>query len=67
MLSLLVIAAALIALDVAALLWGVDSREGVNDPEWERRQRWPGFGGQQCPSATPPQSSERRARLHVVK
>ena len=67
MVSLLVLAAALIAFDVAALLWGVDSREGINDPEWERRQRWPGFGAPRCPSAEAPQSAERRAGLHVVK
>jgi hypothetical protein len=24
--------------DIAALLWGADSRDGINSPEWERRQ-----------------------------
>lgn len=28
---------ALILLDVAAMRWGVDSREGINSLEWERR------------------------------
>ena len=36
------IVAILVALDVAALRWGVDSREGPNSPEWERRRHWPG-------------------------
>ncbi len=45
MVALIVMAVALIALDVAALFWGVDSREGVDDPEWERRRHWRGFGG----------------------
>jgi hypothetical protein len=35
--------AILIVLDVASLLWGVDSREGPNDPEWERRANWRGY------------------------
>jgi hypothetical protein len=33
----------LAAFDIAALLWGADSREGIDDPEWSRRQDWPGF------------------------
>ncbi len=33
----------LIALDLAALRWGFDSSDGVNSPEWERRQQWYGF------------------------
>ena len=33
----------LVALDVAALRWGVDSTDGINSPEWERRQWWYGF------------------------
>lgn len=28
----------LIFLDLAALRWGVDSREGVSSPEWNRRR-----------------------------
>jgi hypothetical protein len=34
---------ALIALDLVALRWGFDSSDGVNSPEWERRQQWYGF------------------------
>jgi hypothetical protein len=30
----------LVALDLAALRWGVDSTDGMNSPEWERRQWW---------------------------
>ena len=33
----------LIALGIAALQWGVNSLDGINSPEWERRQRWYGF------------------------
>ena len=33
----------LVALDIAALRWGFNSSDGVNSPEWERRQRWFGF------------------------
>lgn len=34
---------ALITLALAALRWGVNSIDGINSPEWERRQRWYGF------------------------
>ena len=27
----------LVAFDLAALRWGVDSTDGINSPEWERR------------------------------
>ena len=43
MLTLFVIVVLLVALDIAALRWGFDSSDGVNSPEWERRQRWFGF------------------------
>ena len=33
----------MILLGLAAERWGVDSRDGVDSPEWERRQNWPGF------------------------
>ncbi len=29
-----------ILLDVAALRWGYDSRDGINGAEWKRRQEW---------------------------
>lgn len=34
---------ALILLDLAATHWGADSRDGMNSPEWLRRQEWYGF------------------------
>lgn len=33
-----ILALILIVLDLAALRWGVDSRDGLNSPEWQRRQ-----------------------------
>jgi hypothetical protein len=27
-------------LDIAALLWGADSRDGPDSPEWQRRGSW---------------------------
>ena len=41
--ELLLIVAALLLLDFAALRWGADSREAINDPEWDRRKAWRGF------------------------
>ena len=32
-----------VAFDLAALRWGVDSTDGLNSLEWERRQWWFGF------------------------
>ncbi len=29
-----------ILLDLAALRWGVDSGDGINSPEWQRRYTW---------------------------
>jgi hypothetical protein len=34
----------LVILD-AAMLWGADSRDGTDSPEWRRRKEWRGFGG----------------------
>ena len=34
---------ALVVLAIAVQLWGANSADGVNSPEWERRQRWFGF------------------------
>ncbi len=36
---------AILALDLATVRWGVDSRDGIDSPEWERRRNWRGFGG----------------------
>ena len=30
----------LIALGLAALRWGVDTTDGPDSPEWERRRTW---------------------------
>ena len=38
-----IILVALIALALAAVRLGVDSTDGINSPERERRQRWYGF------------------------
>jgi hypothetical protein len=37
--AITVLLIALIVLDIAALRWGVDSTDGINSPEWERRRR----------------------------
>ncbi len=47
MIIIIVIGGILIGLGLlalAALRWGVDSRDPMDSPEWERRQAW--FGGQ---------------------
>ncbi len=41
--NIIIIMIAQIALALAALRWGVNSADGINSPEWERRQRWYGF------------------------
>lgn len=33
----------LIALNLAAWRWGFDSRDGIDNPEWERRRSWSAF------------------------
>ncbi len=35
----------LVILDVSSLLWGADSREKLDSPEWGKRRFWRGFGG----------------------
>ena len=42
---LLLLLVVLLALDLAALRWGIDSTDGIDSPEWERRRNWRGFGG----------------------
>jgi hypothetical protein len=34
---------ALATLDLAAWCWGVDSRDGLQSKEWERRGDWPPY------------------------
>jgi hypothetical protein len=41
--ELLLIVTALLLLGFAATHWGVDSREDIYDPEWDRRKAWRGF------------------------
>lgn len=43
LLAALIVALALF--DVLAVVWGADSRDGPNRPEWEHRRHWRGFGG----------------------
>jgi len=43
MVTLVFLLIALIVLTLSALLWGASSFDGVDSPEWERRQRWYGF------------------------
>ncbi len=40
MLTIIIIIALFIVLDIAALRWGFDSSERVNSCEWERRTQW---------------------------
>ncbi len=40
---IVILLVALLLFDVAAFLWGCDSRESVDSPEWERRRSWPAF------------------------
>jgi len=40
MLTLIIVLALFIVLDVAALRWGVDSTEAFTSAEWERRLNW---------------------------
>ena len=35
--EILIILVVLLVLDVVAWRWGVDSRDGIDSPEWERR------------------------------
>jgi hypothetical protein len=41
--EMIIILIILFALAQAALHWGVNSSEGINSPEWERRQCWHGI------------------------
>jgi hypothetical protein len=41
--EVIILLVVLVALDLAALRWGFNSNDGMNSPEWERRQRWYGF------------------------
>jgi hypothetical protein len=41
--DVIIILIASIALAQASLRWGANRSDGINSPEWERRQRWYGF------------------------
>ncbi|HZU65637.1 MAG TPA: hypothetical protein VFA09_00040 [Ktedonobacteraceae bacterium] len=41
--EMLILLVLVIVFDVVALRWGFDSADGLNSPEWLRRQLWYGF------------------------
>ncbi len=41
--GLIIFFIALAIFERAAWRWGVDSRDGIDSPEWHRRQLWRGF------------------------
>ncbi|HLH63804.1 MAG TPA: hypothetical protein VKV20_19160 [Ktedonobacteraceae bacterium] len=41
--EMLILLVLVIVFDVVALRWGFDSTDGLNSPEWLRRQLWHGF------------------------
>jgi hypothetical protein len=41
--TIIILLIALAVFDVAALLWGVNSTDGTDSPEWERRRNWLAF------------------------
>jgi hypothetical protein len=41
--ELLVVFSGLVLLALTSLRWGVDSTDGVDSPEWQRRRQWSGF------------------------
>jgi hypothetical protein len=47
--DLVIFAVCLLALAIASLLWGADSTDSLDSPEWERRRGWPGPGGGDSP------------------
>jgi hypothetical protein len=36
----IIVIALFLLLDVAALYWGIDSRDDIDGAEWERRRAW---------------------------
>ncbi len=41
--AILILFVVMVVFDLVALRWGADSRDGLNSPEWLRRQSWYGF------------------------
>ena len=41
--EILVLLIMLVLLDIAAARWGINSIDGPDSPEWERRRNWYGF------------------------
>jgi hypothetical protein len=41
--SLIILLIMTIVLDIMAIRWGADTRDGFNSLEWIRRQEWYGF------------------------
>ena len=40
---IVILLVALLLFDMAAFLWGCDSRDSVDSAEWERRRSWLAF------------------------
>lgn len=40
MVTLILIVVVFILFDIVSLLWGYDSRDGIDSIEWVRRQEW---------------------------
>jgi hypothetical protein len=59
--DLVIFVVALLARALAAPRWGVDSTDGIDSPEWQRRRDWPSSGGGSRVAAAavlPPHASE---------
>ena len=43
--EIMIVLLGLVTLAAGAWRWGVDSSDGIDSPEWERRRQWRGFAG----------------------
>lgn len=41
--TIFILIIALVVFNMVAFVWGFDSREGIDAPEWERRRYWEAF------------------------
>lgn len=57
----IVLVALLAAFDVAVWRWSADSREGINDAEWQRRRAWPVRSDADAPESRRPRQPARPA------